>query len=252
MAHNPRLLGGLAVLASSALVAVATVAYVNAGDESPSKAVDVPVAPGVVPTPTPVATFSPSETPSASASATATAAPTASPSATASASASASPSKTASSGTYAYPKPTRTYDGLRLSATMNPGDGYTTTRFSMSVTASDGDGTVYLQSIDWGDGTKTSEANPQACKSYPPLTSPPGAYQPQADSYKRSFPHTYRNAGNYTVTVTVASVNKDCRPNGPAREDRVARFDGANAVTVTPPPPSTPTASPTPSPTAAP
>lgn len=241
MAHNPRLLGGLAVLAASGLVAVATVAYVNAGDETPTKAVDVPVTPGVAPTlsPLPSDTPSPSETPSA------TAAPSASASATPTATASASPSPSSSSSgtTYAYPRPTRSYEGLRLSATMNPGDGYTTTTFSMSVTASDGDGTIYLQSIEWGDGTKTTEPNPQACKSYPPLTSPPGAYDPQDDSYQKSFKHKYAAKGNYVVTVTVASVNKDCRPHGPATETRTARFDGSNSVTV-----SEPEASPSPSP----
>lgn len=241
MAHNPRLLGGLAVLGASALVAGATVAYVNAGDESPTKSVDVPVAAGVVPTSQPVPTFAPTTEPSASASPTSV--PSASPTAAPSATATASPTPSRSSSTtYAYPRPTRTYDGLRLSATMNPGDGYTTTRFSMTVTASDGDGAVYLKSIDWGDGTTTTEPNPQSCKTYPPLTSPPGAYEPQSSSYKKSFPHTYRAEGDYTVVVTVASVNKDCRPNGPAREERVARFDGVNSVTISP--------SPTPSPSA--
>ena len=243
MAHNPRLLGGLAVLVSAGLVAGATVAYVNAGDESPSKAVEVPVTPGVAPTSAPLPSEAPSETPSASPTAVA---PTATPSATPSATASPSPSKSSGGTTaYAYPRPTRTYDGLRLSATMNPGDGYTTTRFSMSVTASDGDGTIYLQSIDWGDGTKTAEADPTACKTYPSPTSQPGPYEPQADSYQKAFPHTYAKAGDYVVVVTVASVNKDCRPHGPSREDRVARFDGANSVTVTAPPAATP--SPTPS-----
>lgn len=240
MAHNPRLLGGLAVLVSAGLVAGATVAYVNAGDEDPSRAVDVPVAAGASPTAEPVPTEAPTEAPSATPSATTTASPTAAP--TASAAASPSPSRTGSSTTYPYPKPTRTYDGLRLSATMNPGDGYTTTRFTMSVTASDGDGTIYLKSISWGDGTTTTEPNPQSCKSYPPLTSPPGAYQPQADDYKRSFPHTYKAEGDYKVVVTVASVNKDCRPNGPRTEERTAVFDGANSVTISPSPSPTPSA----------
>ena len=244
MAHNPRLLGGLAVLVSAGLVAGATGLYLAAGEEEETKAVSPQVTSGVAPSPTPLPTFStpsPTAAPTSSPTAAATATPSASPSATASAS--PGPSRTGGSTTYAYPKPTRTYDGLRLSATMNPGDGFTTTTFRLSVTASDGDGTIYLESIDWGDGTRTTTPNPQACKSYPPLTSPPGAYSPQADSYDKAFTHRYTRTGTFTVRVTVTSVNKDCRPNGPARESRTAVFDGSDAVTV-----SAPESSPSPTP----
>ena len=39
------------------------------------------------------------------------------------------------------------------------------------------------------------------CKAYPPLTSPPGAYQPQPDKKNYGpYDHTFTAPGTYTIT----------------------------------------------------
>lgn len=218
--RNPRLFGVLAFLVAGGLVAGATVAFVNSGDEDTTKAAS-PIAgatasptASATPDPTPEPTVAPTPTPSASA------AP--SPSTTASASPSASVSASASAGTgktFAYPKPSRTYDGLRATATINPGGGNTGTTFDLTVKGTDGDGEIYFAGLTWGDGSSVpAEASPQQCKTYPPLTSPPGAYQPSPDSASYTKSHRFARPGTYTVTVQIASVNKDCKPGGPASE----------------------------------
>lgn len=224
MAVNPRLIGVAAFVVAAGLVGGATVAFVNAGDEDDTKARS-PLA-GATPSPsaspTPEATVEPTPEPTPSPTATASATPAATASASPSATTSASPRASASSSpattTYAYPKPTRSYDGLRAKATLDPGSGNTGTTFELTASGTDGDGEIYLATLNWGDGTSSAEASPQRCKTYPPLTSPPGAYQPSPDSATFVRRHTYAKPGTYTLTVQLESVNKDCKPNGPAKE----------------------------------
>lgn len=88
--------------------------------------------------------------------------------------------------------------------------------------ATDGDGTIYFTGMTWGDGaSEPRQSSPRKCKSYPPLTSPPGPYQPDPDSKTYTFNHRYLAPGDYKITFRVASLNADCRPNGPKDETRV-------------------------------
>lgn len=236
---NPRAFAVLAVLLAGGLLAGSAVAYVEAGDGDGTTKAVAPVVPTATPTtePTPEPTETATVVPTPVAT---TPAPTASP--TPSPSATTSPTPVATSTgtrTYAYPKPTRVYDGLTLSATLNHADGDTATVFSFDLSATDGDGTIYFDGIDWGDGTRTpAAASPQRCKSYPPLTSPPGPYRAEPDSYRSNgqYTHRYTRTGDYQVTVRVSSVNADCRPNGPAKETRTATFSGVTISSTDPSP----------------
>jgi hypothetical protein len=214
----------LALLIAAVLAAGSGYALYNAGDDS-SPAV------GALPTTSATPSATPSETPSETPSATPTetASPTPAVTASPTSTRSSSPRATSGSHTYAYPKPSRTYDGLQVTLTSNPQHGTVGQNFRVTIEATDGDGKLFFNGLSWGDGaTVPSQGNPQRCKSYPPLTSPPGAYQPQPDARTGStayrFDHKYlappAQADHYDITVHIASVNADCRPNGPKREDR--------------------------------
>jgi hypothetical protein len=209
----------LALAIAAVLAAGSIFALLNAGDDSGPKVDALPTtSPAATETPSPTASPTPTETATSSPepTATATAAPTTTRTST---------SKPTTSGTtYAYPRPTRRYEGLQMSVdATNEGDGDADPLdYTVTVHATDGDGTIYFNGLSWGDGTsQPAQANPQRCKSYPPLTSPAGPYDPQNDSKTYVFHHHYPALNKaYTITVKVASVNVDCRPHGPAREDQ--------------------------------
>jgi hypothetical protein len=189
--------------------------------ESPTAepTVDPTLAP--IPTLTPLPTLSP--TPTSTASPTHSASPTASQ--TAVVTASPTPRRI-----YPYPKPTTVYAGLALSAKLIPRGG---SQYAVSVVteddrngATDGDGTIYLESLSWNDGPLVRGVNPTSCRSYPPLTSPPGPYQPEPDSKRATYEHTYPSGpANYHIVLTIRSVNADCKPNGPKPETATLEFD---------------------------
>jgi hypothetical protein len=208
----------LALLIAAVLAAGSAFALINAGDDSGPKVDALPTA-----SPTPTATETPSATPTATPTesatpeptATATTSPTAKPTASAT-------SKPTSSGTYSYPKPSHSYQGLELTLSSPDNNQPAGEDFVLTVKSSDGDGKIFFNGLSWGDGqSEPAAANPQHCKSYPqPPTSPQGAYQPQPDSKTFTFHHKYLVGGrDYVIAVKVASVNGDCRPNGPKRED---------------------------------
>jgi hypothetical protein len=228
MAARARLLAGLAVVVAGGLAAGAAYALDNAtGDGTPTalaspEAPPTPVeTPGESASPTPAAAPSPTVTPSAT--------PTRTPTATRSASASPTAVRR-----YAYPGPTKTYAGLSLTAQLDPQSGSAGQTFSLQGHATDGDGTIFVTSVDWGDGkVDGGEAIPDSCPAYPSPTANPGPYQPAPDSRTFTRSHVYTSAGDYRVVVTVTSVNADCRPHGPKAEKASATFDGANRIHVT-------------------
>jgi hypothetical protein len=220
MAGHARLLAGLAVVVAGGLAGAAGYALEQAtGDSSPAA---LP-APTASPTPRQTLSEAPSPTP----------APTATPTATAVPSATPRPTATPTTRLYAYPRPSKTYARLALSASVDPRTGTVGQLFALSAATSDGDGTIYVTSVDWGDGTVgAGEADPGACPAYPSPTAQPGDYRPQPDRRNLRFTHRYRQAGRYTVTVEVRSLNDDCRPYGPAQEQATARFAGPDAIVV--------------------
>ncbi|MCW2707280.1 MAG: hypothetical protein JWM22_1122 [Frankiales bacterium] len=224
MAGHARLLAGLAVVVAGGLAGAAGYALEQATGESSPAALPAPTAsPTASPTPTQTPTETPTPTPVLSPTPTATAVPTATPRTTA----------TPTTRFYAYPRPSKTYARLALSASVNPRTGTVGQLFALSAATSDGDGTIYVTSVDWGDGTVgAGEANPGACPAYPSPTAQPGGYRPQPDRRNLRFTHRYRQAGSYTVTVEVRSLNADCRPYGPAQEQATARFAGPDAIVV--------------------
>jgi hypothetical protein len=224
MAGHARLLAGLAVVVAGGLAGVAGYALEQATGDSNPAAVASPAA-SATPMQSPFESPSPTPTPSATPSA--TAAPTATPRPT------ATPSATPTNRLYAYPRPSKTYARLALSASVDPGTGPVGQLFALSAATSDGDGTIFVTSVDWGDGTVgAGEASPGACPAYPSPTAQPGGYRPQPDRRNLRFTHRYRQAGRYTVTVEVRSLNADCRPYGPAQEQATARFAGPDAIVV--------------------
>jgi hypothetical protein len=212
---------GLVVSAGLAGGAAYALVQVTDDDTRSTAAATQPTPAALTPTPTPTASPTPSPTPAPVVTVTPTASPGAVPTAT------PTPRPTGPVRTYAYPKPTTSYQGLSLSATIDPGNGDTTDVFSVTVKATDGDGRTYFAGLDWGDGTTVAaDPSPRRCASYPPLTSPPGPYRPQPDA--RTFGpyrHRFTRGGTYTVTVRVSSVNADCRPNGPQAETSAAVFE---------------------------
>lgn len=243
---NPKAVLGVAFIVAAGLAGGAGVIYVNAGDDTTS----VATSPVVTPAPSQtvqVPTTAP--TPDVTASASASATPTATATATASASATPSPTLSPGTKTYPYPRPTQGYEGLILRGTLNPGGGTTATVFHLTLRGTDGDGTIGFNGLTYGDGAGEAAAPHRVgCRNYPPLTSPPGAYQPEPDSQTYTFRHRYTAAGTYTLTMHLTSSNADCKPHGPKSEARDAQFTVVVAVA----PPVTPTPSPTPKPTVSP
>ncbi|MCU1601737.1 MAG: hypothetical protein JWO22_2446 [Frankiales bacterium] len=235
MAGRARLLAGLAVVISGTLAGTAAYALNDATQGGAPTALPVASAaptetatPEPTESPTPEPTPTPSPTPSRAASPTPTPSPTASPKPRVTVSSSPTPRH------YPYPAPTTTYDRLALSAGMNPQSADAGTVFTLEATATDGDGSIFLTDIDWGDGSHDSgEASPRSCPAYPSPTSNPGPYQPEPDHRSFSRSHVYANAGTYSPTISVRSINADCRPNGPGTETTSVAFTGSKAIHVT-------------------
>lgn len=211
---RPYLFVGIAIVLSAGLCAGAALAFVNASNGGPSTA--------SVPLPTPTPTMTPPQTP--------TPRPTPTPSATAKASASPSARPTASPPgtgvrTYAYPKPTRSYDSLRFRAASTSGSGTSATLVTVTVAAKDGDGDITFGGLTWGDGTaEPAEAVADHCPSYPSPTAAPGPYQPKPSSRTFTRQHRYAATGTYPARVSVRSGNTSCRPNGPGPEAQTVTF----------------------------
>ena len=126
---------------------------------------------------------------------------------------------------YPYPAPTRAYDALHYTATMRPGGGTTDTTFTLTISATDGDGDITFGGLTWGDGQSVSpEAVPQHCPVYPSPTAAPGPYKPQPDKETFVYRHRYAASGDYQILITVNSGNNSCRPHGPARESQTVRL----------------------------
>jgi cytoskeletal protein RodZ len=181
-----RVLVVAAFVLSAALCAGAAVAFVRASnDDSTAPRALASASPSATPSeqPTPTATSTP--TPTVTPTATATAAPTSSP----------SPRHTATS------KPTRTstrVKGLSAQASLDLKSGGTTDDvFHILARATDGNGTISLQSLDWGDGSPLVEGGRgSACN--PAATAP-------ADCRTFAWSHQYAQAGPYIVTIVFAS-----------------------------------------------
>jgi hypothetical protein len=220
MASRARLLAGLAVGVAAALAGAAGYALDQAtGDRTPAALAS------------PTASPTRSDTPSGTPSPTATATPGPTPSTSVAPTATTRPTPTARA--YAYPRPTKTYARLALSASVDPRSGPVGQLFTLTAATSDGDGTIYVTSVDWGDGTVgAGEADPAGCPAYPSPTAQPAGYRPQPDRRSLRFTHRYRHADAYTVTLEVRSLNADCRPYGPAPEQATARFAGPDAIVV--------------------
>jgi hypothetical protein len=116
---------------------------------------------------------------------------------------------------------------------MNTPRGSVGQTFTLQGHATDGDGTVFVTSVDWGDGTVDGgEPSPTSCPAYPSPSADPGPYRPEPDSRSFARSHAYANPGDYKVVVTVRSVNADCHPHGPIPETLSLAFAGANRVHV--------------------
>lgn len=244
---HPRLWLVLAFVVAAALCAIAAVsavALVNNRDNTSKAAGAGPIRsplPTATGAPTPTASPSPSTpkpSPSPSPSTPkATPSPTSTPAGKPSASAASV--KAASKQNFGYPKPTSTYPGLVLRASLSEENGATTRPFMLTLKATDGDGNVAFNGVDWGDGEQAAaEPDPTRCKDAPTPTSQPPAYQPQPSERNGSFRHSYRTAGTYQLVVRAISRNGDCRPHGPRTENAETTF----TVTVTAPPSPSPTA----------
>ena len=187
-----------AFVLSTALFATAAVAYVAATRDEGPKTAGPRIHPTLIfPTQEPTASPTPSPTPSP------TASPTPSPAAvTPSPSASPRPRTTTSAP---KPSPTAKKDGLRVDAVLDPADGDTfakTTDFVLYAHATDGDGTIKLQSVTWGDGTTSRSGKTTECAS-----------TGTGDCKDFELHHRYNKQGSYQVTLTVVS--------GPTAEKRV-------------------------------
>jgi hypothetical protein len=228
MSGRARVLAGLAVVVAGGLAAGAAYALDQSTGSSTPTALASPTlapAPSATPpaSPTPAAPPSPTTTP--------TAAPTPTRTPTATRSASARPSAVRY---YAYPAPTKTYEGLAFSAEVNPQSGSVGQTFTFVGYAKDGDGTIFVTSIDWGDGTVDGgEASPNHCPAYPSPTTNPGPYQPAPDKRTFTRTHVYTAAGTYKLVAKIRSINADCHPHGPKTETASVTFTGPYAIHVT-------------------
>ena len=217
MSGRARALAGLAVVVAGGLAAGSGYALhqVTKDDSSPAAAArpqpSATSEPTSEPTPEPTTAASPTPAPAPS--------PTTSP--TPSGSPSARP--TATVKRYAYPAPTRTYTALYFASAKAMPTNDAAHDLDVEARATDGDGTVFLTSIDWGDGTTSGgEKDPASCPAYPSPTAQPAPYRPHPDDRTLAASHRYARAGTYTVKILVRSINADCRPHGPKQETALA------------------------------
>lgn len=232
MPGRARALAGLAVVVSGGLAAGAGYALHDATKDGGTTT----ALPAASAEPTPEVTAEPTPTPTPSATPSPTPSPTASPTPRATATTAPTPTATPSAAAvtrYPYPGPTRGYTSLYVeSAEVDPAnDGRH--GVTLKAHAADGDGTILVTSIDWGDGTKSGgEPDPSSCPPHPSPTAKPGPYQPEPSDRTITATHRYKTAGSYDVVLSVRSINADCRPHGPATERATASFTGPNAVVV--------------------
>jgi len=215
MSGRARALAGLAVVVAGGLAAGGGYAlHATTRDDS------TPVA-AATQNPTAAPTGSPTPTPAPVPSVTPTPTPTPSPTPTPPPKATATPSArpTATTRYYAYPAPTKRYDGLYFVAAKAVPEGGGSRSAEAEARAKDGDGTIFVTSVDWGDGTSDGgESNPPSCPAYPSPTAQPAPYRPHPDDRTFTRSHTYAQQGTYTITIHIRSVNADCRPHGPKTE----------------------------------
>lgn len=186
-----------AFVLAAALCAGAAVALVlAASDDTSPRALGSPSPTSAVPTATPTpapTTTALTVSPTPSASPVVTASPTATPSRSASPTASPSPRRTATS----RPSPTQSVaEGLSAKA-GTPG-GYANEPLELTAHATDGDGTIYFQSLDWGDGSDLVEGPDRGAACDPAAISP-------ADCRDFAWSHTYTDPGTYIVTIGFVS-----------------------------------------------
>ena len=88
--------------------------------------------------------------------------------------------------------------GLSSTASLNFASGATTADlFKIVAKATDGNGSISLQSLDWGDGSALIKGGRgTACT--PAATAP-------ADCRNFSWTHTYAQAGHYIITIAFVS-----------------------------------------------
>jgi hypothetical protein len=232
MAGSSRLLAGVAFVVSLGLAGGAAYALDQATSKKPAPS--ALTEPSATPAPEQTPSPTPSPTPSATASPTPSPTPSATPSPTRSATPQPTVTRSPAATRYPYPRPTTTYQGLALSAGVNPQTGSVGSVFTLSGHATDGDGTIYVVGVDWeGNGVFTGgEADPTSCRSYPSPSTKPAPYSPTPGNRTFTRKHTYSQAGVYTVTVRVRSVNADCRPNGPKAEVQQVTFNGDGSIVV--------------------
>jgi hypothetical protein len=205
LSGRARLLVIAAFVLSAGLFGTAAVAYVVASrDDGPKKAGPTVHPSVIVPTQEPSATPTPTLEPTSSP--TPAASPTASPSASPATSPSPSASPRAATSS-PRPSPTRSFvkQGLFVDAVLDPADGdtvATVTDFVLSAHATDGDGTIKLQSVTWGDGTKSTSGKTSEC----PSTG-------TGDCKDFELHHVYNRTGRFEVYLTVTS--------GPTAEKQV-------------------------------
>lgn len=182
----------VAFVVSAALCGTSAVALVLASrdDGSTPTALTSPSA-------TPAPTETPTPTPSASPTPVFTVTPLPTPSATAA----ATPTATASPAarTTSSPRPSRSpaaAAGLFLDAVLDPANGtYPGQVVKLFAHATDGDGTIRLVSVDWGDGSPKSTTGKVAdCASVG-----------TGDCKDFEVHHQYTAVRTYQVTITVAS-----------------------------------------------
>jgi hypothetical protein len=229
-AARARLLAGAAVVVAGGLAAAAGYALQQATDDAPVLASASP-SPTASPTPSATASPTPSPTPTPKPTPSPTPSPKPTPSPTPRATASPTPVR------YPYPRPTKAYAGLHFfRATVDDANPQQDQVVTLTARALDGDGTIYVVGVDWGDDTVNGgEADPTRCRSFPSPSSSPPPFRPQPDDVRFTRTHSYSQAGIYTVKVTVRSVNADCRPNGPRTETATVTFSGDKSIVVTAP-----------------
>jgi hypothetical protein len=210
LSGRARLLVIAAFVLSAALFGTAAVAYVLASRDD-----DEVAGPKVHPTvilPTQEPTASPSPTTSPTPSPTPKASPTASPSpaAVVTPSRSASPRPRATS---AAPKPSKTPppEALAAEVSLDRANGGTAGQtYKITGHATDGDGAIYLKSIDWGDGTVTTlMARGTACAQ--PVVAPADC-RDYLDYRIGRQAHVYSDRGTYKIIVTFVSGAETLRP----------------------------------------
>jgi hypothetical protein len=89
-------------------------------------------------------------------------------------------------------------DGLFVDASLDRATGGTTGEsYKVTAHATDGDGTIYLKSVDWGDGS-ASTLNQRGTACSPTAKAP-------ADCRNYAVSHTYTKPGTHVITLTFVS-----------------------------------------------